>query len=71
MKQADIKRLERCIQLYEKIDELLSMTIDHMSSDECLNGRRIDDILRGFQYTILIESRMFKAKTRAIKEIQE
>ena len=47
------------------------MTIDHMSSDECLNGRRIDDILRGFQYTILIESRMFKAKTRAIKEIQE
>ena len=69
MKQVDINRLERCIQLYEKIGELLQKTIDRCSSDELLNGRRIGDILRDFRDTIVYERQMLTGKTRAIKEI--
>ena len=69
MKQVDINRLERCIQLYEKIGELLLTTIDRCSSDERLNGRKIGDILRDFHNTIVYEREMLTAKTSAIKDI--
>ena len=71
MKRANINRMKKAVEAYEKVEALLDTTYESMmkSDDDVFYGRRTSAIILDFLKTATQERKMLEGKVRAFEEV--